>query len=230
MKNLLRNSGWLVTAVLALGLSAKAQTVLMQNTTTDLHSRFSDGTLEFGNQIDLTSPAYITTFSFEYYGGGAGGAGTPFAGSPEVDVRWYLNNGPAVSGYASPGTLIYNSGAYAIAPTTAATEIFSTTYGDFPAGGWLVSSSELTVTLQFTGLGSGDVAGVELYSPPSVGNMFTDYWQHNTDGTWSLLQNSVNTDIGQEWIGTPVPEPSTLALSLVGGLGLLIAVRRFRNK
>jgi hypothetical protein len=158
-----------------------------------------------------------------------------------VDVRWYLNNGPNnASGFATPGTKVYDSGPNQIFPTTRATLDFSTTTGDFPTrpapgtNGWLVTSPQLTFTVQFAGMGAGDNVGVDLYSPPTVGSMYTDYWQNNgtaANPSWVLLEDaSVNVDMGQVWMGTAVPEPSTLALSLVGGLGLLVAVRRFRNR
>jgi hypothetical protein len=239
MNNLLKKSGWLVVGALALGFSAKAD-VLFQNNSNDLVTRFSDGSLEFGNQIFLSNGGYITNFAFEYYGIG-GGAGGAFSGNVTVDVRWYLNNGPVQAnsaGNATPGTLIYNSGAVNIVPTSRSLLDFSTTTGDFPVvaapgtNGWFVGSSQLTFTVQFSGMGAGDVVGVDLFSPPTVGAMYADYWQNNGNGSWSLLEDANGTpiDIGQEWMGTAVPEPSTLALSFMGGLGLLMAVRRFRNK
>ncbi|MGO8678226.1 MAG: PEP-CTERM sorting domain-containing protein [Limisphaerales bacterium] len=242
----MKKSGWMVIGALALGLSARAD-VLFQNNSTDLNTRFTDGSLEFGDQIFLNSPgqAYVTNFSFEYYGVG-GKANGSFSGLVSVDVRWYLNNGtPTTSGYATPGTLVYDSGPVNVAatgPTTGSTLTFSTATGDFPVfpagtgtNGWYVPGNALTFTVQFSGMGTGDQVGVDLYSPPSVGTMYADYWQNNgtaANPSWVLLENVNGTpvDIGQEWMGTAVPEPSALALSLVGGLGLLMAVRRFRNK
>jgi hypothetical protein len=78
-------------------------------------------------------------------------------------------------------------------------------------------------------MGAGDAVGVDLYSPPIVGSevgSFGDYWQY--DGGWSLLTNSIGPmDFGATMQATP--EPSSLALSILGGLGLLIAMRRFRR-
>ncbi len=237
MNILLKKSGWLVVGALALGFSAKAD-VLFQNNSNDLATRFSpsQASLEYGNQVFLANPgaSSITNFSFEYYGIG-GGAGGAFSGSVQVDVRWYLNNGPPTpAGFATPGQLVYDSGSVPLVPTSRSVLDFSTSTGDFPAGGWAVTSSELTFTVQFSGMGAGDQVGVDLYSPPTVGSMFTDYWLNTgSPGSpnWELLKdaNGVPIDIGQEWMGTAVPEPSTLALSLVGGFGLLIAVRRFRK-
>ena len=97
MKKLLKNGVWLAAGVLALGLSARAD-VLLQNNTINLLTRFSDGNLEFGNQIFLGRPGYITNFSFEYYAGGSGGAGTPFAAHENVGVtvRWLPERRPRV--------------------------------------------------------------------------------------------------------------------------------------
>jgi hypothetical protein len=247
MNNLLTKSGWLAAGALGLALSANAD-VLLNNTTTPLASRFSDGGTEFGNQIFLSNGGYITNFSFEYYGIG-GGAGGAFVGPVTAEVRWYLNNGPlTLSGYATPGTVLYDSGAVPItAPgssTHAATLDFSTSTGDFPTvpagsgtNGWFVGTRSLTFTVQFAGMNTsaGDQVGVDLYSPPTVGQMYIDYWQNNgtaANPSWAFLEDAKGTpiDIGQEWMGTAVPEPSTLALSVVGGLGLLMAVRRFRSQ
>jgi hypothetical protein len=40
--------------------------------------------------------------------------------------------------------------------------------------------------------------------------------------------NGVPITFGQQWMAA-VPEPSTLALSLAGGAGLFLALRRFRK-
>jgi hypothetical protein len=241
MKNLLKNSGWLAIGALALGLSARAD-VLLQNNTTDLLTRFSDGGTEFGNQIFLANGGFITNFSFEYYAGGAGGAGTSFAAGEHVNVtvRWYLQNGPTpFNGYTTPGTLIYSETTQ-IAPTTRLTLDYSPGSGDFlpggqPTGVIIPQSRDLTWTVQFTGLSGGESAGVDLFSGAAANSMYADYWQNNgTVGSpsWELLKDSAGRPItiGQEWMGTAVPEPSILALSLMGGLGLLTAVRRFRNQ
>ena len=45
--------------------------------------------------------------------------------------------------------------------------------------------SSFTWTVQFSGLGSGDVAGLRLYGPPVVGAVRPAYWL-NPGGTWAL--------------------------------------------
>ncbi|HXP61761.1 MAG TPA: hypothetical protein VN829_14800, partial [Dongiaceae bacterium] len=119
MKNLLKNSGWLAIGALALSLSARAD-VLLQNNTTDLLTRFSDGGLEFGNQINLANGGYITNFSFEYYAIGSLNGGAAFGTGEHVavTVRWYLNDSATLyHGYATPGSLVYTETSF-ISPTT----------------------------------------------------------------------------------------------------------------
>ena len=89
--------------------------------------------------------------------------------------------------------------------------------------------SNMTWTVQFRGMGAGDAVGVELYSPPVVGQDYPDYWQNDGSGDWELMTNSVPMDFAALMQAT-VPEPSMLVLSIFGGLGLLIAVRGFRRK
>jgi hypothetical protein len=233
MKNLFKNSGWLMVGALcsAFSLSARAD-ILLQNNTDDLHTRFNPGLFEVGNQIFLSNGGYVTNFAFEYYGVG-GGLGGAFSGTVQAEVKFYLNDSSTLyNGYATPGLVFFDSGPFAISPTTRGTINFSTP-GDFPTGAtnglWTLYSRELTWTVQFTGLGAGDEAGVDLYQNHVPGAMYTDYWRNNS-GTWELLVNTngVPATFGQEWMGTPVPEPSTLAISLAGGLSLLLIVRRFR--
>ena len=265
MKNLLKKSGWLAAGVLALGLSAKAQvTTFFDNTTSLPPNQIFPGTAataipfltdEYGNQVFFAgghSIVSITSFSFEYYAIGGGAGGTSFSGSPTVDVRWYLNDGPlTVNGYQSPSTLVFNTGPIPLTPTSVAPSGTPSATGapwsltisgsDFGSSGShtvnLANSvgGGLTWTVQFAGLGTGDNLGVVLAGAPTVAgsSIGNDYWL-NSSGSWSLrtdLSDPIpsSDNIAQTWIGTAVPEPSTLALSLVGGFGLLMAVLRFRK-
>ena len=89
---------------LSLGFSAMAAEIYNPQA-------FSNGSLmqaldgvTIGNEISLTPGTFqLTSFSFEYY--------APVAPPKNayVDVAFYLNNGPLVGGYPTPGTKIYDS-------------------------------------------------------------------------------------------------------------------------
>jgi hypothetical protein len=202
-------------------------TVIFDNTVHDLNLRFNPGTLQVGDEITLASTGNLNYFSFEYWGEASGPS---FAGSVQVDVKFYLNDGAPFHGYNTPGTVLYDTGFFAINPTPRSTFVY--TPGDgLPIGGLNLPSTDLTWTVQFSGMAAGDTVGVDLYSPPQVGSEvgdFGDYWQYN--GGWTLLTNSVGPiDIGAYMVAT-VPEPSSMTLSLLGGVGMLMAMRWFRRK
>jgi hypothetical protein len=88
----------------------------------------------------------------------------------------------------------------------------------------------MTWSVKFTGLGLDDSVGVDIYSPPVVGTDYPDYWQNDGTG-WTLLTNSVPMDFGARFYAeSTVPEPSTVTLSILGGLGILTLARRLRRK
>jgi hypothetical protein len=215
-----------------LPLSLTAATIF-DNSVHDLSTRLNPGTTEVGDEILLAgSERYLTNFSFEYWGTNTAAAGnTPFSGSVEARVRFYENNGLLFNGYSAPGTSFYDSGWFSIgSPTARNTFEFRPGADGIPTAGLFVPVSDMTWSVQFRGLGATDQAGVDLYSPSTVGQDFPDYWQFS-GGSWELMTNSVSMDFGAlfEASLTGVPEPSTLALLGLGGLTLLAAVRRTRR-
>src|SRR5574340_1842514 len=83
-------------------------TTIFDNSVNDLGTRFNPGTLEVGDEILLASTErYLTNFSFEYWGTSSGAS---FAGPVEARVRFYQNDGAPFNGYATPGSLFYDSG------------------------------------------------------------------------------------------------------------------------
>jgi hypothetical protein len=221
--------------VVWLGLAAPLSAdTLFDNTANDLHARFNPGTYEVGDQITLAGIGNLTYFSFEWWGTNTlQPDNSSFAGAIQADVRFYYNTGTPFNGYASPGeTPFYDSGWFLfseVGATPTARSTFEFFAGiDFDSGGLPITSPDITWTIQFTGMGATDSVGVDLYSPPVVGaevGDFGDYWQYN--GGWSLLTNTVAMDFGALM---QTPEPSSMTLSLVGGLGILIATRWFRRK
>ena len=62
---------------------------------------------EIGNEITLHPGATLNSFSIEYYSPNA-----TLSSSVGIDLAFYLLNGAAVNGFATPGTELFNSGYY----------------------------------------------------------------------------------------------------------------------
>jgi hypothetical protein len=224
---------YVAISVLCFGLAMPlSAATIYNNSTNDLTLRFDPGMNQVGNEIILAgTDRYLTDFSFEYWGTSLH-PGT-FSGTIQADVQFFLNDGTPFNGYASPGTSLFNSGWFSVpAPTDRNTFDFSIADGDFGPGGlFLPVESNMTWTVQFRGMGAGDSVGVDLYGPPSVGQAYGDYWDLGPTG-WALMTNSAAppyANFSADMVAT-VPEPSSIALSVLGGMGLLIMVRRFRRK
>lgn len=211
-------------------LTSAVQTVhaqqLVYANTNAFTAHFATGSLEVGNEITLAgSGRQLTSFAFEYY--------LPTAsGSETAQVRFYKNDSAPFAGYNSPGTILYDSGVFNIGSfgsQSSATLNFTladlTTGVPVPLTGAVPDS--FTWTIQFGGLGAGEDIGVDLYHPISVGSAPSDMWQNNA-GSWQLAVNSTYAlTIGAEMTATP--EPSSLALLSVAGLGLIgMAIKRRR--
>jgi hypothetical protein len=200
---------------------------IFANASNDLTNRFDPGTTQVGDEIILAgTERQLTMFSFEYFAINTAHPGS-FDGTISADVRFYQNNGPLFNGYASPGTTpFYDSGSFAVAYTPGGRNTLVFTEGmDFALGGLTIPTSDMTWSVQFSGMSGADSVGVDLYSPPTVGQDYPDYWAYN--GSWTLETNSVPMDFAAVM---QTPEPSTLWLSLLGGLGILALARRLRRK
>jgi len=229
----------LITGALFIGsaLPLFCATAIFDNSVNDLTTRFDPGTNQVGDEILLAGTArYLTFFDFEYWGVNTANP-SAFAGNVQADVRFYVNNGAPFNGYATPGTLFFDSGWFGgFSPTDQypyrATIAFTDWPGlDFPIGGLLITNSDITWSVQFRGMGATDTVGVDLYSPPVVGADYSDYWQPDAFGNWTLLTNSVAMDFGARMFANEVvPEPSSLVLALVSSLGMLAFARRFRRQ
>lgn len=206
--------------------SLQAATIF-NNSVNDLLQRFNPGTLEVGDQIVLAgTQRYLTNFAFEYWGTST----TPgvFAGSIQARVRFYLNDGTPFNGYATPSDQFYDSDWFPVSlPTDRNTFVFSSG-ADFPTGGVFIPGNEMTWTVQFQGMGAGDAVGVDLYSLPVLGQDYPDYWENTISG-WALKNNSVAMDFAA-LMEAQVPEPSSLALWIGGGIALLILANRTRHQ
>src|ERR1035438_6193955 len=158
MKKSLKRTDCLLIATLWIGLSLPVSAAtLFDNSVNDLFTRFNPGSLEVGDEINLASCGNLTYFSFEYWGTASG---ANFAGSIQADVRFYLNTGPNFNGYPTPAALpFYDSGLFPVtSPTDRGTFIF-TAGQDFPSSGLSLSSTDMTWSVQFSGMGAGDAVG-----------------------------------------------------------------------
>jgi MYXO-CTERM domain-containing protein len=199
--------------------------IVYDNSTNDLETNLDPGTQEIGDEILLDGTArWLSEFSFEYWGTNTL-SDTAFAGPVEARVRFYLNDGPPlpdVERAYSPGTVIYDSGSFLVDPTPRATLIFTEfNFGTTPLTVPLPDA--FTWSVQFTGLSLTDTAGVTIYSPPTIGNNFDDYWV-NDGGAWLLETNLLNMDFAARF--SAVPEPSALLLGLLG----VVAVGALRRR
>ncbi|MGV3773290.1 MAG: PEP-CTERM sorting domain-containing protein [Verrucomicrobiales bacterium] len=216
-----------ITTLLALGLlagTASSKAAELYNNTANATPFSLAPGVEFGDQISLYSPdpantvSYkIDTFIFEYFG-------TGLSGDEQLKLRFYENDGPMNDiGVRLPGTVFFESGFFPIGETPGETLEYTLEN--------VFTPSIFTWTVEITGLTGEEQAGLNIYTPPTVGANFPSYWQRN-GGTFELLVNDATAvDFGAYAEGTLVivPEPGAIAMFAMGALGLLAFHRRFKS-
>jgi hypothetical protein len=203
----------LLTGVFLSGLfsSVGRADVVYNNSTNDLGIRFNIGTAEVGDEIVLAGTArLITNFVFQYWG-------ENFSGNEAARVRFYANDGtnaPAGTNILVPKTLLYDSGTFSVPATPRSTLIFDqSTLG---GGVWVPDS--FTWSVQFFGIEDGESAGVDLYSPPTVGGNYLEFWENAGSFDWqyrSIVFNGTNVPANFGAFVEAVPEPSALSLAML---------------
>jgi hypothetical protein len=208
--------------------------VIYSNATNDLGQRFVlANNLQVGDQIILDGTArYMTLFRFEYWGANSlSPLSGLFDGDVQARVRFYLNNGAEYHGYLSPGTNFFDSGWFSMnvagLGTTERSTIIFQSGTDWGAGGLYIPANEMTWSVEFGGLSSFDSVGLDIYSPPTVGQNYPDYWESTVAG-WVLRTNVVAMDFAA-LITAQVPEPSAVVLWIAGGVALLAFANRTRR-
>lgn len=224
----------LLASALMIGASASA-TDIYRNTTVDLLSRLPiiSGNI-VGDEINFApgTSRILTNFSFQYWALHNGTAPGNFTPDMSVRVRFYLNDGPiGISGYRTPSlTPFYESTEFFFNAATDRSTLNYTLGTDFGVSGLFIPTTavftNITWAVQFGGGTSGDTAGLDVFGPPSVGSSFNDYWQFS-GGTWNLLTNTIPMNFAAQFQAGTVPEPSTVVLGVLGGLGFLVFGRRF---
>ena len=197
--------------------SARAQEVVYNNITQYLEQYETD-TREYGDQIHLAGTARtVTQFSFRYFS-----EFTP-TGDEMAQIRFYANDRPYDQFRQQPGTVLWESGYF---PIDAGSQLKTLTVST--AGSDVVVPDIFTWTIEFQGLGAGENAGLLLYSPPSVGSSFNEFWIRTGANRFDVFQYPGGDPRANFYARVlAVPEPGVLAL-LAGGVSLLFL--RLRTK
>lgn len=192
------------------------------NSTIYLDKGYGPGNgVEFGDEIILSTgalpAAQLSDMSFEYFN-------TDGSGNETVRIRFYSNDGAS----GAPGTMLFDSGVSGTLPTERHVATIS--------GLTTIVPKRFIWTATFSGVEEGENVGLSIYSPPTVpasGGNFEDYWE-KVSGVWTLktITGVDAADFGASFMGTAVPEPSTIAWTClygIGGVGVVL-FRRLRRK
>jgi hypothetical protein len=187
----------------------------------------------------------LSSFSFEFYSPSLG-----WSGSVQSEVKFYKNDGVLNNGFASPGTLFYDTGLFDILNPRAyygtTTNVMTLTfnwpdlyqpYNPLDGSGAVVPldatvgmPSNFTMVFSFTGLTNGvNDLGLPIFQPPTVGTNYGDYWIQN-GASWQLVTNNLGpVAFGVQLIDV-VPEPSVSTLEALGVGIILVAGWMKRRK
>jgi hypothetical protein len=195
--------------------SSGVASIVYDNSTTDLNRTYGANGVEFGDEITLAgTDRVVNDFKFEYF------LGASASGNETAQLMLRANDGPLITRtlpdnstvqIPSPGTILYTS------PVLSLQSGFQTA----DATGFSVTVPDtFTWTVTLNGIETGEVAGLRLYNPPTVGSSFADFWQNN-NGTWNtyLFDNGATpANFAARVSAVPVPEPTTIAYALLAGL------------
>ena len=230
------------------GASATVAGVVYNNYANDQRVNFDATGSRVGDEVVITgtSPALpmvqLSQFQFDVFA-------QNFTGNPifDADVQFYANDGPLIGSVRAPGTMIWDSGVFPIRiekKDGSAVVPQDTTYyniqfdADFITNPGIVPSN-FTWTVEFSN--PSGTLGLRLFSPPTVGGNYPDYWlgtpSHGTN-IWTLNTNNnpnIAMSFAAEFQGTAVivPEPSSIAMSacvVLGISGYVVRRRQLRAK
>lgn len=215
------NKALVALVAASLAASAAQAATVYDNATTYTTNFFNPGASEVGDQVILGGTDRVgETFRFEYYGNGLGSGGNT---NETVRIRFYVNDGPLY-----PNTVFFDSGVQSL-PHPNNADGRNTLQYDL-TGSTIILPDDFTWSVQFGGIDAGETAGLSLYTPPTFGNNYNDYW-FNNGATWELRADTTNgIPINFGASITAVPEPSTYMLAILGGIcGFAFVNRRPRT-
>jgi hypothetical protein len=228
MRNTYKLLRSLVVASALLPFCASAQTIVYDNSDGDLNRTYlpqpNTNGVAFGDQINLDgTDRVVMNFKFEYFLSGNA------SGDEAAQLFFYANDGQVIEQsnpdgstfqVTAPGTLLYTSPVLSL----------QTGFQTADASGFEIAVPDsFTWAVTFTGIQEGEVAGLRVYDPPSVGSSFADFWQRN-NGTWNtyLFDNPPGPANFAARV-TAVPEPTTIAYALLAGAACIGYLSRKRR-
>lgn len=239
MINPMKNIRLVVGTLLAgFGLHASAA-IIYDNSINDLLLRFNPGTVEVADEVRLGGPErFLQRFEIEYFGlrNGTATPTGPFAGNVMGRVRLYVNNGPTTTnGFVSPGAVFFDSGTFAMPFTSERSNFVFTAGLQLPAGGlFMPVGTNFSFSLQFSGMASNDIVGLDLYSPPTTGSSPPDYWENVGGTNWVLKRfpaGSPPVNFAARFTATAtVPDSTGIGVFTAGVLSLLVFGRLVTRK
>lgn len=155
-------------------LSHSVPAAIIYDNSSIFEESFYDSLLEAGDEVNVVGTArLVTAFAFEYFA-----EFTP-TGDETARVRFYgMDGAPGDDGIATPGSVLYDSGAFSITSGYRTVNIT-----DMSA---LLPGSKFTWSVQFAGITEAEEAGLLFYNPPSVGSSDAYFWEKE-NGTWTAV-------------------------------------------
>ena len=225
------------SVLLTIGFTAGAETIIDGTTDLNGYSLAVTNNQPLGNTYYFSPDLYMTGFSFVYFGAGAGTANKNLG----VELNFYEANGPltfGTYGNPTPGTLLYSSGWYFNSdgtelPNGNNTIAYTTSdFGSFANEVLPASPNGFVFTITFTNLGSSviDLPLADNQSTISATD-YGSYWIYNSGtSSWNLMTNSASIPVNFVTTVQGVPEPSMMAMGILGGALLAAAgIMRRRN-
>ena len=171
---IMKNHCLILTIGVAAFLCHSVPAAIIYDNSTTFQEAFNDTDLEAGDEVNVVGTARLVTgFAFEYF------AEFAATGDETARVRFYeMDGAPGTNDFATPGTLLYDSGAFSITSgyrTVNITEMSA-----------LLPSSKFTWSVQFSGITAAEEAGLLYYDPPTVGSSDVYFWEKD-NGTWTAV-------------------------------------------